>query len=344
LAKTEVGNPSPRAATTSGLCCFVLVSNTWGALNNSNRMYFPTSRMGLALALLSSQAHSFSVFPKLARRTSRIRSMTIASHSQSDAVVLFSSDKLEVLHLKKTVESTQDEAKRLLSDRVGDESSPPILAVIADNQSKGRGTSGRSWVASKGNLYLTCAVPMELIPMSKLTLLPLGCGIVIAEELVLHSQSRPTLKWPNDVLLDGLKIAGTLIENHRTKTQDWWLIGIGVNIESHPEELPKETDDALDTPRSAVSLRSHSSQSPIPTALQLGVSLTKGLQSFTELLQSQDASSIVGKWKSYADLKTLYTIRNTGETVQIIDIQLDGQLKVLGEDGRERLLVADYFH
>jgi biotin-[acetyl-CoA-carboxylase] ligase BirA-like protein len=332
----------PRAITTLVLCCFVLVSNTWGALDNSNRMYLPTSRMCLALALLSSQARSFSVFPKLARRTSRIRSMTIASHSQNDAV-LFSSDKLEVLHLKKTVESTQDEAKRLLSDRVG-ESSPPILAVIADNQSKGRGTSGRSWVASKGNLYLTCAVPMELIPTSKVTLLPLGCGIVIAEELVLYSQSRPTLKWPNDVLLDGLKIAGTLIENHRTNTQDWWLVGIGVNIESHPEELPKEKDDALDTPRSAVSLRSHSSQSSIPTALQLGVSLTKGLQSFTELLQSQDALSIVDKWKSYADLKTLYTIRNTGETVQIIDIQLDGQLKVLGKDGRERLLVADYFH
>lgn len=310
-------------------------------------MYSHTLRMCSALALLTSfQARPFELVRKFTQRSKSIlRRMSFASDSRSDAV-LFSSEKLEVHHLSRTVDSTQDQAKILLSERVTSESiCTPIVSVIADSQTNGRGTSGRSWVPSKGNLYLTCAVPMEVIPMQKVTLLPLGCGIVIAEELALYSQSRPTLKWPNDVLLDGLKVAGTLIENHRFATKDWWLIGIGVNVESHPEDLPKEKDDALKVPRSAISLRSKcTSESPLPSAVKLGTNIANALQSFIEPLHSQDATTVIDKWRSYADLKTSYTIRSTGEVVQIINIQLDGQLQVLGMDGRQRLLAADYFH
>lgn len=286
--------------------------------------------------------------------------MTTLSHSstspsnpfqdyQEQQRLIFASSELEVFHLKKTVESTQEEAKRLLSERHerNENAIASPLAVIADNQSNGRGTNGRSWVASTGNLYLTLGIPMEAIPMSKITLLPLGCGIVIANTLINHSVTRPTLKWPNDVLLDGLKIAGTLIENCQIQntSQYYWLIGIGVNVMSHPELLTKEKDDVLEKPRSATCLQRHSpSQSNLPSSPEIGVSLAKRLTDWTKLIRETDSSDVVDKFKSFTDFQAPYTLRDTGETVIIQDIQLDGQLKIVGEDGKERLLVADYFH
>lgn len=272
--------------------------------------------------------------------------LSFASNSQNADQTLISLEDLKVIHLRRSVDSTQDEVKQLLLDVERPATTNQILAVLADDQSKGRGTSGRSWIASKGNLYMTCAVPIHLIPMKKITLLPLGVGIQIAETLADYMpKSKPTLKWPNDVLLDGLKVAGTLIENHTANSETFWLIGIGVNIETYPETLPKENDDFKAIPRSATSLRSHSkSCAMIPTAPEFAVALATRLQKFIKTIEVEDASSIVQAWKQFANMQTPYTLRNTGETVIVKDIQMDGQLKVIGEDGKERLLVADYFY
>ncbi|CAJ1898119.1 unnamed protein product [Cylindrotheca closterium] len=267
--------------------------------------------------------------------------------------IVFSSEKMEVIHLHKTVESTQEEAKRILQERISkqeDTSSkllPTMIAVLADGQTKGRGTSGRSWVTTQGNLFLTCAFAVEQIPLSKITMLPLGCEIVIADQLALHcSRTKPTLKWPNDVLLDEMKVAGTLIENFTIQNQTWWLVGIGVNLQSHPKELVQEREDALAVPRSAGSLQMFCSNTIIPTAPELGVSIANGLLEFLTTIHSSSSTtdSIVARWKMYAQLGVPYTIRNTGEVVHVNDIQPDGQLRVLGSNGQERFLSTDYFH
>jgi BirA family biotin operon repressor/biotin-[acetyl-CoA-carboxylase] ligase len=268
-------------------------------------------------------------------------SMASAASQKDDIVV--SSEDLLVFHLKRTVDSTQEEAKRLLDEHRSNECR--ILAVIADDQRKGRGTGGRSWVASSGNLFLTCAISMDLIPLKKVTLLPLGVGVLVAERLAEHAKTtRPAVKWPNDVLLGGLKIAGILIENYRVGQQDWWLVGIGVNIDSHPLQLPPEKGGFHAKPRSATCLRDHAKGAEIPTALELGIDLTSGLQQLTRKLQTDQASLVISAWKSWAQMGASYTIRETGEKVITVNIEDDGQLRVIGRDGQERLLVADYFY
>jgi len=261
---------------------------------------------------------------------------------------LFSTENMEVIHLHQTVESTQEEAKRILEERISKSETsdiPTMIAVLADGQSKGRGTSGRSWVTTQGNLFLTCAFPMDKIPLSKITMLPLGCGVVIADQLNLHSRVEPTLKWPNDVLLDGFKVAGTLIENWTIQNQTWWLVGIGVNVESHPQELVKDKEDALAIPRAAVSLKLYAAnETTIPTAPEFGVSIAGGLLEFLQTIQSSSSSTIVRQWKSYSQLNVPYTIRNSGEVVQVKDIESDGRLRVLGSNGQERFLSTDYFY
>jgi biotin-[acetyl-CoA-carboxylase] ligase BirA-like protein len=275
-------------------------------------------------------------------------SMNAESSASRQEEIILSTHTIQIHHLKYTVESTQDEARRLVQELYAssvETAATRTLCVIADNQRAGRGTGGRTWVAQKGNLFLTCAVPMDLIPMSMITLLPLGIGVVVAQSLNPVSNVRPVVKWPNDVLLDEKKVAGTLIENFQHQRQLYWLVGIGVNVESHPEQLPSEKGDHLSKPRSATCLLEHiDDPTQAPSAVKLGENISMGLVEFTRLLRSGDAATIVNDWKSWAALGRPYTIRETGEEVITVDVQLDGQLQVIGQDGRHRVLVADYFY
>jgi biotin-[acetyl-CoA-carboxylase] ligase BirA-like protein len=256
-----------------------------------------------------------------------------------DAPVL-SPENIDIFHLRRTVDSTQDEAKRLL-----DTYRPKCsLAVIADNQRKGRGTSGRSWVATEGNLFLSVAIPMNSIPRSKVTLLPLGVGLIIAQTVRPQLTTRPTVKWPNDVLIDGMKIAGTLIENYRSDQNEFWLVGVGVNVRSSPHVLNSEPKDFRSMPRTATHLQRYANPSQdLFTAFDVGVELATGLQEWVSGLESLDAVDFTSSWKSWADFSADYELRETGERVKILDIEQDGQLRVLDAFGNQRLLVADYF-
>jgi biotin-[acetyl-CoA-carboxylase] ligase BirA-like protein len=304
--------------------------------------------------------------------------MVRAEEEVTDTVVLndfIGNHQLCVYHLKRSVESTQDEAKRLIQKAgacCSEHQTPPHLAVIADFQSNGRGTSGRTWIASPGNLYLTYCLPMDDVPVSKLTLVPLSIGVLVAEELQSHMDeccsSLITVKWPNDILLDGKKVAGTLIENcasnHHNNHKYWLLIGVGVNLASHPQHLPPEKQ-AQKPARRAGSLSEYimTATTAVPSAMAFGVNLSKRIRQLVVqgdlghsvptttrseppdeyLSLTHDRSSIIRRWRSFSRMGETYTIRQTGETVTTLDVEQDGRLRVIGTDGTERLLVSDYF-
>lgn len=106
------------------------------------------------------------------------------------------------------------------------------VALIARRQTAGRGRAGRTWHSDGTGLTFSLAWPVRQ-PLTALSGLPLAIGVAIAE--VLAARGIPvTLKWPNDVLLDGYKLAGILIEtideSRLLHNQLWVVIGIGINI------------------------------------------------------------------------------------------------------------------
>lgn len=121
--------------------------------------------------------------------------------------------------------------------RVDRLSVPTLLA--AEWQTAGRGRSGRMWLSAPGE-SLTFSLAWKFKrPVQDLIGLPLAVGVVIAEVLTqFHVEVQ--LKWPNDVLKDGKKLAGILIETGAAKSQSndeiWAVIGIGLNI-AVPEKL-----------------------------------------------------------------------------------------------------------
>jgi BirA family biotin operon repressor/biotin-[acetyl-CoA-carboxylase] ligase len=110
------------------------------------------------------------------------------------------------------------------------------LLLIAEHQSAGRGRAGRSWLSSpEGSLTFSLAWRFDGGPQALLGL-PLAVGVALADTLGTLGQ-QVQLKWPNDVLKDGDKLAGILIETQSAPGGGTWcVIGIGLNL-LMPDEM-----------------------------------------------------------------------------------------------------------
>jgi BirA family transcriptional regulator, biotin operon repressor / biotin---[acetyl-CoA-carboxylase] ligase len=127
------------------------------------------------------------------------------------------------LHLR-SVGSTNQRARELAAA-----GAPHGTLVTATEQTAGRGRQGRRWVAPPGRALL-----MSLVLREWPRLLPLAAGIAVAEEC----GPRASIKWPNDVLLDGGKVAGILAEGR--PREGWIVLGLGLNVALRAEDLPVE--------------------------------------------------------------------------------------------------------
>ncbi len=114
------------------------------------------------------------------------------------------------------------------------------LFIVAENQTGGRGRHGRSWASPPGNLYAS----LLLTDPSALSIAPqlgfvAGVALALALRDLLGGDERLRLKWPNDVLFAGAKLAGLLLESATTPQGHLaCVIGFGVNCRWHPEGLP----------------------------------------------------------------------------------------------------------
>lgn len=113
------------------------------------------------------------------------------------------------------------------------------LWVIADEQTQGRGRRGREWHSPSGNLYASLLL-VDVDPAERVGELPLLAAVALAEavEETIGAFNLVKLKWPNDLLVDGAKLAGILLEAERLADGRQVLaIGFGVNCSSHPMGL-----------------------------------------------------------------------------------------------------------
>jgi BirA family biotin operon repressor/biotin-[acetyl-CoA-carboxylase] ligase len=127
------------------------------------------------------------------------------------------------IHLRRT-DSTNDRARALAVA-----GAPHGTLVTAGEQTAGRGRQGRTWSAPAGSALL-----MSLVLRDPPPLLPLAAGVAVAEV----AGPGAEIKWPNDVLLDGRKVAGILVEGR--PLEGWSVLGVGINVAVAVAELPAE--------------------------------------------------------------------------------------------------------
>ena len=203
------------------------------------------------------------------------------------------------------------------------------LAVLARAQTAGRGRRGRAWESPPGNLFLSLllrpkATPAEAATLSFLT------AVALLEALDLAGPSaKLTCKWPNDVLVNGAKIAGILLES-RTGSDGalgWVTVGIGVNLAWHPP-----LGQLAGTPYPVTSLAAHG--------------VTTAPEEFTNWLLAR-YGYWYGRWQAegFAPVRAAWLARAQGlgqpVIVRLPDSELHGVFVALDDSGALLLELPD---
>jgi BirA family biotin operon repressor/biotin-[acetyl-CoA-carboxylase] ligase len=137
------------------------------------------------------------------------------------------------LHVR-VLDSTNTRARELAGA-----GAPHGTLVTAGEQRAGRGRQGRTWSAPPGRALLS-----SLVLRDPPRLLPLLAGVAVAE-VAERAGSSAQVKWPNDVLVDGRKVAGILVEGR--PQERWAVLGIGVNVALRRDDFPPELRDTAAT-------------------------------------------------------------------------------------------------
>lgn len=189
------------------------------------------------------------------------------------------------------------------------------LWLRADRQTGGRGRQGRDWHSPAGNLYASTLV--RLLPGD-----PPAPSLALVAAVSLHeataafaSEERLIIKWPNDLLADGAKLAGILLE----RSEDAVVIGIGANLAQHPT-LPD---------RPATSLAVIAGAAPDP-------------RQFLEVLADSFARWL-GRWRSegLAPIRTRWLAAAHPVGTALSTSEDEGLFDGLDETGALRLRLAD---
>lgn len=145
------------------------------------------------------------------------------------------------VHRLKSVPSTNAEGLRLAA--LG-EFAP--LWVVAEEQTAGKGRSGRAWASVPGNLYASLLIRPSC-PPAQLGELSLVAGVSVIESIRASAGDRTVaglrLKWPNDILVGTAKLGGILVESTDAGGSRAAVIGIGINLAGHPEGLGRAATD-----------------------------------------------------------------------------------------------------
>ncbi|MBU6498082.1 MAG: biotin--[acetyl-CoA-carboxylase] ligase [Rhodospirillales bacterium] len=194
---------------------------------------------------------------------------------------------------------------------------PDGLAVLAGQQTGGRGSHGRAWASPAGNLY--CSVLMRPKGAAREGgLWSLLAGVAVAEAVaaLLPDPVRLSLKWPNDLLLDGCKLAGILVDSSPDGAGGlaWLVIGIGVNL-AHAPDVPGRRTACL----------APFGPPPAPEAMARAI------------LARLDAWRAIQAAEGFAPVRAAFLARaprlGTRMAVRIGDTETAGNFAGLGEDG-----------
>jgi BirA family biotin operon repressor/biotin-[acetyl-CoA-carboxylase] ligase len=231
------------------------------------------------------------------------------------------------------IDSTNEEAKRLAAGGAAGGT-----LVWAGEQLAGRGRRGRGWASPPGNLYASLLLRPGCPPAQACQLnFVAAIALVEAVSALLPAAAAVTLKWPNDVLVAGAKVSGILLEASAAldRSIDWLVIGVGVNVASHP----------ADTPYPATSLQREGAAGATVAAVLKA--FAERFQAWYETWRGQGFAPVRARWLASArGLGEPIEVRLERETLQgrFGDLDETGALMLDMRDGaRRQITTGDLF-
>jgi BirA family biotin operon repressor/biotin-[acetyl-CoA-carboxylase] ligase len=159
-------------------------------------------------------------------------------------------------------------------------------ALLAETQTAGRGRSGRGWHSPPGaNIYLSLGWRLRAVGPA-LSALPLAIAVAVAEALAAAGLENAGIKWPNDILVGGRKLAGILVESQGQAGSDSTVVaGIGLNVRM-TRVGAREADAAIDRPWTDLESELPAARCPVERNVLASGTLSRLLAAFGRFEQS----------------------------------------------------------
>jgi BirA family biotin operon repressor/biotin-[acetyl-CoA-carboxylase] ligase len=230
------------------------------------------------------------------------------------------------IHSFASVESTNAIAKEL-----ADAGEPEGTIVLADEQTGGRGRSGREWFSPAGGGVWASIVVRPRLDAQRLAGLGIATAVAVADALGREFGFEGRVKWPNDILAGGRKLAGILVEAGQVagQTIESAVVGIGLNVAIAAEDFPEPLRGTA-TSLSAVAGR------PVDRLEALRVVL-EAFEPAYERYVGEGAASVRERWRALSTtLGRDVEIESSGRTVRgtVVDLSPEGALVLEDADGR----------
>jgi len=218
-------------------------------------------------------------------------------------------------HYFEEIDSTNSYARRL-----ADAGAPEGEVVIAERQSEGRGRLGRSWVSPPfSNLYCSLVLRPALAP-AHAPQITLMAAVALADTIASFVADRPAIKWPNDIMIDGKKLAGILTESAcDAKRIEFVILGIGVNLNFPRQRMPETIRD-----------RATSLMEVAGKTLSRELFLRRLIQDLDRcygILGDLGFAAIAPRWEAY------FALRGRRVRVVMVDEALSGTVAGIDGDG-----------
>lgn len=177
---------------------------------------------------------------------------------------------------------------------LGEEGYPEGIVAVADEQTAGRGRFSRRWEAEPlSSLLFSILLRPEFLARDEVFILTFAAAVAVAEALESAAAVKPELKWPNDVLLDGRKVCGILLEsNFEGDRLKFLVLGAGLNV--NQSEFPPELKDKA-TSLFLATARKHDRE-------ELFSAILSRFGAVYETLKARDFYSVMKRWRDRSSM------------------------------------------
>ena len=237
-----------------------------------------------------------------------------------------------------SIDSTQNQALKMAQDVANDGT-----VIVASEQTGGKGRDGRKWMSPKGGIWISIILHPKF-DISITTLFPIASSLALSLAIEKIFSIKPELKWPNDLTINGKKVAGMLadvsLESNRIENL---VLGVGINFDVNTKQIEKSLKG---TPNfyGIASLRDKNQKiKPI----QLVQTFLMELEKIYKALNEKQIKKIISEWTSRSSTIGKNVELNTvdskikGKAIKIDD---DGALIVSENNKIHKVIAGDIIH
>ena len=234
-----------------------------------------------------------------------------------------------------TIDSTQNYAIEISKKKTENGS-----VVISQIQTAGRGRMNRKWVTVKGGLSMSIILHPKF-DTSVSTLLPMAASLALATAIQKTINMKPNVKWPNDVVIKGKKVAGMIVDaSIQSNLIESMVLGVGINFKVDTKHLERQLKGTENFYGVASLLKVNDTTNP----LVIVQNFLSELEKMIALLDQGKVSSIIQKWEKISTTigKKVSIKTNDGMITGLAKkINSDGSLNIVKNGKTQRLLVGD---